>query len=78
MREFTEDVSRTKVLAACNVMKPHDGETIGTTVDSNRSIDEILSVLLATTEEIGVVDPTQTMIGVIDRAEVISLLDVGS
>ncbi len=78
VREFTEDVSRTKVLRAGNVMKPHEGETVGPTVGADRSIDAILSVLLETTDEIGVVDPSGSLVGVIDRGAVISLLEPGS
>ncbi len=76
VREFTEDVSRTKVLAACNVMKPQTGERIDTTVGSEQSIDEIMPVLLATTGEIGVLDPLGSMSGVIDRDAVLSVLRV--
>ncbi len=74
VREFTEDVSRTKVLAACNVMQPSTGETVGTTVGSEQSIDEIMPVLLATTGEIGVLDRSGSMVGVIDRDAVLSVL----
>ena len=76
VREFTEGVSRTKVLNARNVMKPHSGEPIGTTVGADRSVDQILSVLLEATQAIGVLDASGTTIGVIDRRAVVSLLDV--
>lgn len=78
VREFTEDVSRTKVLRACNVMKPDSGETFEVTVGVGQSVDQILSVLLATTEPIGVVDAAGSLAGVIDRAAVTSILEVGS
>ena len=75
VREFTEDVSRTKVLAACNVMTPHAGEAIGATVDSLLPIDEFLALLLSETDPVGVVDESGALVGVIDRAAVISILD---
>ena len=78
VREFTEDVSRTKVLSAGNVMKPRAGESIGATVGVDQSVDQILSVLLDTTDVIGVLDSSGSVVGVIDRTAVISLLDVES
>ena len=78
VREFTEDVSRAKVLTAWHVMKPPAGETIGPKVGVNQSIDEILSVLLAAEDAVGVVDISDSLVGVIDRNAVISVLDTGS
>ncbi|MCP4226514.1 MAG: betaine/proline/choline family ABC transporter ATP-binding protein, partial [Actinomycetia bacterium] len=76
VREFTEDVSRTKVLAAGNVMKPHTDEVIHATVGADRTIDEILSTLLAATDEIGVTDTSGSLVGIVDRDAVITLLEV--
>ena len=78
VREFTEDVSRTKVLSAGNVMKPHLGEPLVAEVGIDRCIDEILSVLLEAKGHVGVLDSTGSLAGVIDRDAVISLLDVDS
>lgn len=78
VREFTEDVSRTKVLSAGNVMKPHSGESFVATVPIDRCIDEFLSVLLETTGDVGVLDSSGSVSGVIDRDAVVALLDVGS
>ena len=78
VREFTEDVSRSKVLTAWSVMKPHTGETITATVDVDRSVDEFLSVLLGAADEIGVKDAAGSIVGVVDRAAVIELLAVDS
>jgi glycine betaine/proline transport system ATP-binding protein len=77
VREFTEDVSRTKVLCAGNVLKPVDGSPVGSTVGIDHSIDEILPALLGADEEIGVVDASGSLTGLIDREAVISLLETG-
>lgn len=74
VREFTEDVSRTKVLTAANVMKSYSGEPVAATVSAEKSIDEILSVLLGVTEEIGVENRSGSLVGLIDRAAVMALL----
>jgi glycine betaine/proline transport system ATP-binding protein len=78
VREFTEDVSRIKVLTAWHVMRPHAGEAIGANVGVNQSIDEILVVLLATEEAVGVLDLSGDLVGVVDREAVISVLDTES
>ena len=75
VREFTEDVSRTKVLSAGNVMQPHTGGPIGTTVDVDRPVEDVLALLLGVTDEIGVVDASGSIVGVIDRSAIISMLD---
>ena len=77
VREFTEDVSRTKVLCAGNVMRPASGEPVGPTVGIDHSIDEILPALLGATEEIGVLDASGSLAGMINRDAVISLLETG-
>ncbi len=73
VREFTEDVSRTKVLTAGSVMKRRNGEPIGATVPMERSIDQILPVLLSATDAIGVTNGDD-LAGIVDRDAVISLL----
>lgn len=78
VREFTEDVSRIKVLTAWHVMRPHAGEAIGPKVGVNQSIDEILVVLLAAEEAVGVEDLSGALVGVVDRKAVISVLDTES
>jgi hypothetical protein len=59
-------------------MRPHAGETIGARVGVNQSIDEILVVLLAAEEAVGVEDLSGNLVGVVDRGAVISVLDTES
>jgi glycine betaine/proline transport system ATP-binding protein len=73
VREFTQDVSRTKVLTAASVTKPAAGREVDAVVDRDQAIDDFLGLLLSTTGDIGV-KGGDALVGVIDRTAVVALL----
>ncbi len=78
VREFTEGVSRTKVLTASNVLTKQNGGPTVATVRHDQCIDEILAMLLDRQGDIGVIGSDESIIGIVDRSAVVDLLTVKS
>ncbi len=76
VREFTKDVSRAQVLTVKAVIRPlgADSATPSIVVDSADSVESVLSILLAGTQDVGVVDADGVVLGVVDRGAVAALL----
>ncbi len=76
VREFTEDVSRTKVLTAGHVARAEkSGDPMATIiVGAEQPIDTILGTLLSTDEPVAVRGTNGELIGVVDRSAVIELV----
>ncbi len=75
VREFTEDIPKTKVLTAADVMSaPSGAETLGT-VQSSDTIESLLPTLLQNSQPIGVVDSSGETVGLVDRHAVAALLE---
>lgn len=77
VKEFTKDVSRTKVLTAANVMRPNGSSEFSNTVDVATPVESILALLVGDTDEIGVADENGELVGMVDRAAVQRVLDPG-
>ena len=76
VREFTKDVSRAKVLTVRSVVcAPSSGAAApATTVGSADSVESVLPQLLAGDGDVGVIDGSGTLIGVVDRGAVVGVL----
>lgn len=75
VREFTEDIPKTKVLTAADVMAEPNGTETSGTVKSSDTIESLLPVLLQSGQPIGVVDETGQTVGVVNRNAVAALLE---
>lgn len=76
VREFTEDVSRTKVLTAAHVVtaRTQASAVPAVVVEADQSIDSILAMLLMTNEPIAVRAESGEIIGDVDRDAVVELV----
>jgi len=75
VREFTEDVSRAKVLSIANVMGPLENAPIDRTVSVDATVESVLPELLANRETIGVLNEAGELIGCVDRDSIIQMLE---
>ncbi len=87
VREFTKDVSRSKVLTVSSVMTPMPSDTIANgstvpidgseavTVPMGCSVEELLPKLVGSAGEVRVVDDAGRSVGVVDRDAVLRILD---
>ncbi len=76
VREFTQDVPRTKVLTAETIMLPHDGahKLAGEAVLHNTTIEALIPRISSTDEFFPVVNAGDEIIGVLDRRTVLLAL----
>lgn len=74
VREFTEDIPKTKVLTAADVMSsPENAHTSGT-VKSSDTIESLLPILLQNSEPIGVLNNAGATVGIVNRDAVAEIL----
>ena len=73
VREFIQDVPRSRVLTAESIMEKAQSET-RLTVDRLTTLEELIPVVAPTAEPIGVVDGDGALIGQVDRALVMMAL----
>ena len=75
VREFTKDAPKIKVVTVRTVLGPlDDPATLGTTVSINTVLEEVLPLLLAGPEPVGVVDEKGELVGQVDRRAVSALV----
>ncbi len=74
VREFTEDIPKTKVLTAADVMSAPTDTAMSGTVHASDTIESLLPVLLKHGEPVGVVDASGQTVGIVNRAAVADLL----
>ncbi len=73
VREFTQDIARAKVITAASVMVPDsaaDGATARRHVDSDALVADVVPLLVASSDPVGVLDASGNALGVIDRGAV--------
>ncbi len=73
VREFTQDIPKTKVLTAADVMGSGNGG--GRTVGADQSVESLIPMMLDDPAPLTVVDATGMSLGVIDRSAVLAVLD---
>lgn len=78
VREFTEDIPKTKVLTAADVMSAPNGTETSGMVQSSDTIESLLPVLLQNSNPIGVVNEAGATVGVVNRSAVAALLEGAS
>ncbi len=75
VREFIEDVPRSRVLTAKSIMEPAKGAPTGMIqVQWNTTLEELIPVVAPTSERIEVVDEQGDLMGYVDRASVMMAL----
>ncbi len=71
VREFTTDVPRGRVISAASVMAPVGaGAPPGRTVEASTKVGDLVDLLLADPEPVGVLDVAGALVGVVDGAAV--------
>jgi glycine betaine/proline transport system ATP-binding protein len=75
VREFTEEIPKTKVLTTAAVLKPGTGTPNGRTVRLDDTIEDVLPALLDDDEEVWVEDAEGKKLGVVDRRAVSRALE---
>ena len=79
VREFTEDAPKTKVITVGSVMRSLEGEApAGEPVGLDAVLDDVLPRLLANPAALPVADDHGEVVGTVDRARVVALLDENS
>lgn len=73
VREFVEDVPRSRVLTAASIMSPASGET-RLQVAPQTTLEELIPIVAPTAEPIGVVDGDGNLLGQVDRTAVLQAL----
>lgn len=74
VREFTHDVPKAKVLTAADVMRSRGDDDGCRTVQSDRSVESLIPMMLDDPAPLTVVDAGGTAIGAVDRTAVMTLL----
>ena len=78
VREFTEDAPKTKVITVGSLLRPLDGDVPPTEpVNVSAVLEDVLPRLLASPDDMGVIDDQGELMGVVDRARVAALLGEG-
>jgi glycine betaine/proline transport system ATP-binding protein len=74
VRDFVRDVPRSHVLTAGGIMRAVDGQAPTRRVADTTHVSDLLPIVVATDEPVGVVDPDGMVCGVVDRLSVLRAL----